>query len=899
MPKQIRQTLWQRVGMFFYTKRSITALLFLVVSSFGIISYTTLMRREGFPSITIPIGVAQVISFGGSAVSVDATYAQPIIAEAKKNSKLKDISATSTDQGSSIVFSFEDGTNVKNELDAIKTGVIDALPKNAVVTFVPIDAGKFTNEGDDLLISVYGNEDLAALDKKAVRVAELVKQNVSLVKAVHVFPSFETVSDRTNGQQQSEQVRFDRYYSKTVGEFRRSVLVGVQGNTNVDQLKLADQVEEVLRSSSTTSEGITAHVSTSFAEGIREQVSSLQRNLIEGLAVVLVVSFILISLRASVATALSMTATVLITVGVLHLIGYTLNTITLFSLVLCLALIVDDTTIMVEAIDAGLKKGGKFKEVVSSAMRRVARASATGTLTTMLAFAPMLFIGGVLGKFIRAIPVTIIISLAVSLVVSFVFIPLIVRMTYGRSPKYGLRRLDIAGHLEESIAGTLAKVLMWSDTERKRRIGMRLLAIVIALVFLTGGGLLFQKVGFNIFPSPKNGTEITVTGQVKDRETATIETTTQTTDTAMSIVQKELGNDLEHATLYGQQGSASKDGFTATVGLSSMGDRKETSVQISERLQAKLNEKIPQMRFIVATVGAGPPTSSFGIDIAASDTTKAYRLAEDMKSFIEAVELKRLDGTTAGLENTSITPSVVVRRNDSGRIISLSADFSGKDTTALSNLAKDAVDKRFSETVLRDTYGLSEDAFTYNLGQEEENQDSFTSMQRAAGPLFLAMFIVMAILFKSLLQPLLILMALPFAIFGVANGLYWTKNEISFFTMLGVFALIGISLNNTILLTDYANQARSGARSASAAMASALKERLRPLLTTSVTSVFALLPLALNDPFWEGLAFTLIFGLISSTILVLLVFPYFYLINDSLSTILRKAYSRVVKTKRV
>jgi multidrug efflux pump subunit AcrB len=229
------------------------------------------------------------------------------------------------------------------------------------------------------------------------------------------------------------------------------------------------------------------------------------------------------------------------------------------------------------------------------------------------------------------------------------------------------------------------------------------------------------------------------------------------------------------------------------------------------------------------------------------------------------------------------------------RIVAVNGEFDANDTSALVTIAQEAVEDEFTTEKLA-TYGLSEDVLSFNFGQEEENQDSFASMGQAAGPLFLAMFVVMALLFRSLLQPLLILTALPFAIFGVASGLYLTNNDISFFSMLGVFALIGISLNNTILLTDYANQAAKSTRRASEAMAAAIRERLRPLLTTSLTSVFALLPLALNDPFWEGLAYTLIFGLISSTILVLLVFPYYYLINDSISRGLKSLYSRVVKT---
>ena len=95
--------------------------------------------------------------------------------------------------------------------------------------------------------------------------------------------------------------------------------------------------------------------------------------------------------------------------------------------------------------------------------------------------------------------------------------------------------------------------------------------------------------------------------------------------------------------------------------------------------------------------------------------------------------------------------------------------------------------------------------------------------------------------------------------------------------MVGFIGLIGIAVNNTIMLTDYANQQRRLGMGPVASIASATRQRLRPLIATTLTTVVALLPLALSDPFWEALSFTIIFGLISSTILVLLSFPYYYL----------------------
>jgi multidrug efflux pump subunit AcrB len=108
--------------------------------------------------------------------------------------------------------------------------------------------------------------------------------------------------------------------------------------------------------------------------------------------------------------------------------------------------------------------------------------------------------------------------------------------------------------------------------------------------------------------------------------------------------------------------------------------------------------------------------------------------------------------------------------------------------------------------------------------------------------------------------------------------------------MLGFFALVGLSLKNSILLTDYANQLRRDGDSAVDAAIGALHERFRPLIATSLTAVVSLIPLALTSPFWESLSVVLIGGLLSSTFLVVTVFPYYYLGAEYLRIKIRRRY---------
>jgi multidrug efflux pump subunit AcrB len=139
------------------------------------------------------------------------------------------------------------------------------------------------------------------------------------------------------------------------------------------------------------------------------------------------------------------------------------------------------------------------------------------------------------------------------------------------------------------------------------------------------------------------------------------------------------------------------------------------------------------------------------------------------------------------------------------------------------------------------------------------------------------MYGLLVLQFNSFLQPLLIFVAIPFSFVGLFPGLLATDNDLSFFVLIGITGLLGIVVNNTIMLLDYANQVRAeGKVSYTEAMKQAVKVRFRPLLTTSVTTIAGLVPLALSDPFWESIAYSIIFGLFASTTMVIFVFPAYY-----------------------
>jgi multidrug efflux pump subunit AcrB len=352
----------------------------------------------------------------------------------------------------------------------------------------------------------------------------------------------------------------------------------------------------------------------------------------------------------------------------------------------------------------------------------------------------------------------------------------------------------------------------------------------------------------------------------------TIEQAETIADKANKIIGEELGENFRFASYYAN--AAARDA-NLTIYITPYSERDVRSPELETQLDKRF-KGFEGARVDIRPMDIGPPASSFNVQIKTNDREAASRLAKDMNSFLLNKELVRISGEKAKIVETSISDPGTYSRSDGDLYMGVTANFDSTDTSTLVTLAQDAVEEEFTPKKLA-SYGLQKDVLNYDIGQEEENQESFQTLALAFPILLLAIYLLLAIQFRSLAQPLLIFMAIPFSLFGITFGLYITDNAFSFFAMLGFFALIGLSLKNTILLTDYANQLRREGASAVDAAVGALAERFRPLIATSLTAVVSLIPLALTSPFWEGLAVVLIFGLLSNMLLVVTVFPYYYL----------------------
>lgn len=211
-------------------------------------------------------------------------------------------------------------------------------------------------------------------------------------------------------------------------------------------------------------------------------------------------------------------------------------------------------------------------------------------------------------------------------------------------------------------------------------------------------------------------------------------------------------------------------------------------------------------------------------------------------------------------------------RKDSERVITVSGDI-----TPGANLNETL--SRFSGNLGPKTVP---DGISYKFGGDRQSQtESFINLGRSMVLAALLVFLILSVQFNSISQPFIILMTIPMAIVGVIGGLIVTGNAFGFYAFMGLVALVGIAVNNAILLIDYVNYLRSVGLSITDAIVRSCRTRFVPVFATTITTIGGILPLALKNTYYAQLCFSIIFGLMIATVLTLLFIPVLYALFES------------------
>ncbi len=268
-----------------------------------------------------------------------------------------------------------------------------------------------------------------------------------------------------------------------------SLTVAVRKRTGANIIATSDGVRAVLAAArKRVPAGVKLEITVDIADYVRDMVADLENNILSGLILVLVVLFLFMGWRTSAIVALAIPLSMMISFAVISALGYTLNMIVLFSLVLSLGMLVDNAIVIVENIYRHRQAGLPRVEAALAGTREVAWPVATSTATTVAAFSPLVFWEGMMGEFMKYLPITVVITLASSLFVSLVISPVICSAT-------GAGRLRHARDDHPFTRG-YRRVL-------ELAIAHRVTTISLAVLLLLAVGLVYARLGRGrvFFPS--------------------------------------------------------------------------------------------------------------------------------------------------------------------------------------------------------------------------------------------------------------------------------------------------------------------------------------------------------------------------------------------------------------
>ncbi|MEU7412552.1 efflux RND transporter permease subunit [Streptomyces sp. NPDC042638] len=679
---------------------------------------------------------------------------------------------------------------------------------------------------------------------------------------------------------------------------------------------------------------------------------------------VLVILLFLASIRSTLVTAVSIPLSVVLALIVLWTRGLSLNMLTLGALTIAIGRVVDDSIVVLENIKRHLGYGEERKEAILTAVREVAGAVTSSTLTTVAVFLPIGLVGGMVGALFGSFSITVTAALLASLLVSLTVVP-VLSYWFLRAPKgtpedaAEARREAEEKEANSRLQRAYVPVLRFAT---RRRLTSVLIAIVVLVVTFGMGGLLKT----NFFDQ---GEQEVLTVKQKLRPGTSL----AATDAQAKKVEKLLAS-TDGVRDY--QVTVGSSGFMAAFGGGT--DTNQASYQVMladsasyDDVQRHIEDGLKKLKGIgTTTVSAGDGFGSqdLSVVVKASDAKVLRTAAEQVRSTVAGLDhvtdvssdlaqsVPRISvranagAAAAGFDNQKLGAAVAqaVRGttaakavlDDTERDVVVTSADPATTPAQLRNLrlgpvklgdiatvklvdgpvSMTRIDGQRAATVTARPTGDNTGAISGKLqskikalklpagataeigGVSSDQDDAFKNLGLAMLAAIAIVFMLLVATFRSLAQPLILLVSVPFAATGAIGLLVATGTPMGVPAMIGMLMLIGIVVTNAIVLIDLINQYRGQGYGVVEAVIEGGRHRLRPILMTALATIFALLPMALGVTGEGGfiaqpLAVVVIGGLITSTLLTLLLVPTLYAMLELRKE--RRARKRAAKREGV
>ena len=692
------------------------------------------------------------------------------------------------------------------------------------------------------------------------------------------------------------------------------------------------------------------------SEKILVNINNVTFDLIYGsILAIIIVFFFLRNFTATIVSALAIPTSIIGTFAIIDWLGYDLNRLTLIGLTLAIGIFIDDAIVVIENITKKMEEGMEPFRASFEGIKEVAFSILAISSVLLAVFIPVAFMDGIVGMFFNSFAMTVAAGIVISYFVAVMFIPTVGArvLNHGESKFFHMSE-PIFRAIDIIYVSILKFLLRFKTLTIIFTVALLILStkLTVGMEFLP----MEDNKELNVFIKAPVGTNLETMKKKVQPLLDSIDSDDAVEYTVLSIGYN-AAKELHKAKIYVKLKEKSKRKLTqeemvmkyteefksikdmvitvedlppfdtgssnAPIQIVLTGEDLEVLDKISSNVMDMLANtngvtnidrdyesgkpeiKIDIKRQSAALSGvsaqeiAGILASAYSSDRAISyfeekgrqfDITLRYddeyrSSIEDMKK----LQVRAEDGTLVSIEGLvtfeQSESTASINRFDRERKVLVTSGLFGE---SLDNIVKN-VDENITE--------LLPEGYNYRYTGDVENMaDTNAAFAGAVLLAVILIYLILAALYESLIQPFIIMVSMPLSFTGVMVALYLSGNNFSLFVMIGIILLLGMVGKNAILVVDFANKAVEDGKNVDDALLEAGEKRLRPILMTTFAMIGAMIPLAFGTgPGSESnapMALAIIGGLVSSTILTLLVVPAIYKFMYPVDRWLRKWYER-------
>lgn len=722
------------------------------------------------------------------------------------------------------------------------------------------------------------------------------------------------------------------------------ILLEVLKQRGANEVEIGDRTEQAVRELQNMAPvGISLKIISSSSSFVKASMRGAQGDVLIGVLLCSLVMFLFLhTLSATFVTVVTIPICIIASFFVIRTFGITINNMTMMGISLAVGMVVDATIVVLENIHRHLEAGEKPLLAASSGTSEVGFAILAGSATTIAVFAPIANMEGIMGRIFLAFGITIITTIALSLILSLTLTPFLCsRMLKSVPPgRIGSLLEKGFGKMEDAYRKTLELSVRHRKTVLTTAFGVFALGIFFLTITGTGFMPTEDRGNFTIdFEMPNNFS------------------IQQSMETASKIEKMVRNNPAVDYTLTSLGSGTGEEVYKGTMSVYLF--NKSTRAPISQ-VMSQIREELAVFRDVDYTLG------DFGgadmtMTLVGSDTHKIASVADRMVSDLKAdgrlvdiktdlrlskprinisinrgladsmgVDIRKLSeevqayfsGTKAGvfkdkgyrydirlqaadfLRRTISDIERIPIRNGSGELLSIPDIVAISEGIGAEKIMR--YNRQLSLTISANTTGnlstgegvtLIREFFKKNApedgsvsilvtGSSQRMAESFNSLISAIAMAVILVYMVMAVQFESFIHPLTVMFSLPLMTAGAFGSLLLAGLQLDAMALIGIILLVGIVVNNAILLVDFINQERAAGIDKTTAVLRAGPNRLRPILMTALSTMVGALPVALGlstgAEIRQPMSVALVGGLFTSTLLTLIVIPTAYLVVDDM-----------------